>query len=500
MDKKTISNLKNKELVKTYKHASKKHFLGQKSKIEKELKNRKINPNSKYSYLCNNPEDVFGDVYPDSSNLIIIKINKDNFLCQTRTELEHLEKVAYYIIEEKNNIGKKFYRLPYFSMLIDKSSMDEMIRKKANTMELQEKEKVEIFNRGKAIIYKVVQIKRCDLYEGKNCQDKDEWTEEEEEEEEVKEKIEPILTEEMKAYIAKSQAERNQLQDLRPYEMKDASEYDESEDLDRWGDESITDMEEDLNANASELYRDPLTYIARGAQESLIEQYPDTVTVQTEEDLSPIFFGEVDTTDASVIYIKDSVITNLDFVLNKFKTIVLERTYIPEINVPVHCEVLDMFICNNDNIILDSLSHFEKVFVINCSTTSINCAGIAEIDYFHARGCANLSDLPVMKVKSINIIECGINVFESIDSTEEIILTNLDNLTSIPHLPEGLKRLILGECPNLVTLPENLPESLQFLQIRNCPSLPRIPNRTNPNTVISYIDGDGNPLPVPNNP
>jgi hypothetical protein len=90
MDRKTISNLDNSSLVKEYKKARKKRFAGSISQIEKELKKRGINPNSKMAYLCKNQEDLFGNKFKDSSNLIIIQIGKTDYVCLTRYEYKKI--------------------------------------------------------------------------------------------------------------------------------------------------------------------------------------------------------------------------------------------------------------------------------------------------------------------------------------------------------------------------------------------------------------------------
>lgn len=178
MDRKTISNFSNRELVKHYHHSKKHNLLGKKSKLEKEIENRKINPNTKYAHLCSNPEDFIGNKFQDSSNLIIIKF-KNTFVCFTRREFASMKKENHYT---NQNDLKPFYVIPYINVYVDESIQD-LFNSRVNTMELKSKGKIGFKHKGQMEVYEALKMKRCDLYENKDCNESDEYNENEIEDE-----------------------------------------------------------------------------------------------------------------------------------------------------------------------------------------------------------------------------------------------------------------------------------------------------------------------------
>lgn len=177
------------------------------------------------SDLCNNKEDIYTNKYKNSINLIIIQIKENNFMCLTRFEFYQIIKsydprenkleddvrpiiefptdekgkiLAYIESEDKRydqrtrNLNNNFiskdvakkkadpkyyhYRLPHNGIWVD-SSIEEMFRKKVNTMKLVLK-KNGFLHRGYLMsemhdyqtdIYSVEPLNRCSLFESEEC-------------------------------------------------------------------------------------------------------------------------------------------------------------------------------------------------------------------------------------------------------------------------------------------------------------------------------------------
>lgn len=222
MDKRTIYNFSNRELVREYEHAKKRNLLGKKSKLEKEIKNRGINASSKYAHLCTNPTDFIGNRFQDSSNLIIIK-TPNTFVCFTRKEVESIKKENhyYYIDENMNTDLGSFYVIPYVNLYVDET-LKNLLDQKVNTIRLVSREPINFKHKGRMTVYKAEKMDRCALYDNmSDCKEKNEYNDSEVEDEVIDENYEP--SEETKKFIEDTSRERKEIINLRPPENMNES-------------------------------------------------------------------------------------------------------------------------------------------------------------------------------------------------------------------------------------------------------------------------------------
>lgn len=471
--------------------------------------------------ICSNPEDFFGNKYNDASdNLIIVKISNNNFICLTRNEVasvikEYTEQPV--IIQSQNPdefkrgeedrenklvVEKRFYQLPYSGMWIDHTFKD-LYEQKINTMEVVKMEGKILLMRSVPGIqsgmhdyltdyYQVKRLSRNEVF--KTSTRTDIFIEKEEKEDEDEDEDDEIIQEQIDGLEEYKGEEEKKMQDLINQEIarrtaqrtiqeekeREFPDEDESADLSQWGEDEY---------NENELYRDAYCIINKVPED-------ETIDLETEVDLSREFFEYVDNTDYTIIMISNSRLTTIDFISEKFTKIILVTAEIPELIVKSelfpNLEKLSLTTIQNDIIKLDfSVNSLKELKLKNVNTQRIqsitnNPVSIGKLfisradDLIELPKIKDTNTIKIEECESLQVFDCLIGVYNDL----KVELNNLESLRSIPYLPEGLKKLVIKSCDDLVNLPENLPASLELLIIVHCPSIARIPNKLNPNTEI----------------
>lgn len=85
------------------------------------------------------------------------------------------------------------------------------------------------------------------------------------------------------------------------------------------------------------------------------------------------------------------------------------------------------------------------------------------------RHCRNLSTLPLLpeKLRKLMLLDCSWTTLPDLPETlRELVVCNCPSLTTVPHLPNALEELILSDCPELTVFPQ-IPAALRVLNICN---------------------------------
>lgn len=458
--------------------------------MEEKIKESKVNA---VKDLCVNEFDLLGENLRNGPNLIMVKINKNKYLCLTPFDAKKILEVKRFDL----------YVLPNVQIYIDEEFKN-LIDQNFNSMEIVPTDRVKELgyegNTRKVVkVYSVKPVRRCEIL-GDDCNESDMF--EDVKEEEIQE---VVLTEEMKAFIEKQKREReerldrqleqiqeNKMLELKEYEYADV--YNQDDDTREFepdtvytyrGNEWRFTVEENHikikskkcdflpyklrlkipkfeNENENEDERKDV--ISVGFFAPKLKTTPRTIEITCEEKIIPfsLNFENIQNMNSCILLDTNCI------------SITIDECYIKLVSCSTRLDKLN--IQNSSDVELIKIPFIKELTFTNVSD-NLNFKylprNIEELLFYKC-------DFRIPEVK--NIPPCKKLAFlycymDSIELPENLVklIVNTCTLTKIVNFPNSLKICNILHCPNLVQVPQEVPAGMEQLICTQCPSLKNRP-------------------------